>query len=170
MVNRGDAIGWDEWRKLPIEKQMGWRIPIDLMIDLPHLQKTYNVLRMRDYLQLHNLPADKEWSNGAWHRQDYQAGTPKTTLHVIPNEDYDPKNVVRVDSMAAFAHVDREAEKMSEESKRLFGTLGDELVMDFDKAKLSLEGSIWTKWGSEEAFEKHLADNGWATVHTWAGA
>lgn len=30
MVNRGDAIGWGEWRNLPIEKQMGWRIPIEV--------------------------------------------------------------------------------------------------------------------------------------------
>ena len=28
MVNRGDAVGSDQWRDLPIEKQMAFRLPI----------------------------------------------------------------------------------------------------------------------------------------------
>lgn len=32
MVNRNDAVGSDEWRELPIEQQMAWRIPIEVRI------------------------------------------------------------------------------------------------------------------------------------------
>lgn len=37
MVNRGDAIGWGEWRGLPIEKQMGWRVPVGVCISRSRL-------------------------------------------------------------------------------------------------------------------------------------
>src|SRR5882762_4686690 len=36
MVNKGDAVGWDEWRDMPIEKQMGFRIPISVMVNITH--------------------------------------------------------------------------------------------------------------------------------------
>ena len=38
MVNKADAIGWDEWRELPYEQQMAFRIPISLVLDLPRLR------------------------------------------------------------------------------------------------------------------------------------
>ena len=44
MVNRGDAVGSDDWRVLPIEKQMAFRIPISIMIDLPHLRAHHPVV------------------------------------------------------------------------------------------------------------------------------
>jgi hypothetical protein len=53
MVNKGDAIGWEEWRKLPYEQQMGFRIPITLMFDLPRLRARYPIITASEYLRLH---------------------------------------------------------------------------------------------------------------------
>ncbi|KAI0308457.1 hypothetical protein OF83DRAFT_1180803, partial [Amylostereum chailletii] len=41
MVNKGDAIGWEEWRTLPIEQQMGWRLPMSLMLNLTHIREKH---------------------------------------------------------------------------------------------------------------------------------
>ncbi|QRW19286.1 O-FucT domain protein [Rhizoctonia solani] len=90
MVNRGDAIGWGEWRNLPIEKQMGWRIPIGVMLDMNHLRKAHPVVTVAEYLQLNGMSPSIEWSNGAWHREMYQ-NDGKISIHEIPNNEYDPK-------------------------------------------------------------------------------
>jgi hypothetical protein len=69
MVNKGDAIGWGEWRDLPIEQQMGFRIPIAVMLDIPHLRKTHNVITIAEYLRLQGSfginqpPAPRKGSN-----------------------------------------------------------------------------------------------------------
>lgn len=103
MVNKNDAIGWDEWRKLPIEQQMSWKIPMTTMFNVTHLRLTHPVILMSDYLRLHNLSANTEWSNGAWLRTTYHEHANifppnrKPNLHVIENEWYDPSGVVRVD-------------------------------------------------------------------------
>ncbi|KAG8712048.1 hypothetical protein FRC08_015090 [Ceratobasidium sp. 394] len=94
MVNRGDAIGWGEWRNLPIEKQMGWRVPVGVMLDLNHLRKTHSVVTVAEYLQLNGMSPSTEWSNGAWHRENYQNGG-KLSIHVIPNNEYDPAPMLR---------------------------------------------------------------------------
>jgi len=55
MVNRGDAVGSDDWRELPIEQQMAFRIPISTMINLPHLRAHQPVITVSEYLRLHGL-------------------------------------------------------------------------------------------------------------------
>lgn len=103
MVNKNDAIGWDEWRDLPIEQQMSWRIPITTMVNVTHLRLTHPVIILSDYLRLHNLSAETEWTNGAWLRTTYHEHPNvfypdrKPNLHVIENEWYDPDGVIRVD-------------------------------------------------------------------------
>ena len=167
MVNRGDAIGLGEWRGLPIEKQMGWRVPIDMMIDLPHLQKTHNILRVHDYLLLHGLSPTLEWSNGAWH-PDYHSSTPKPTLHTIPNHEYDPQHVVRVESLSGLGPINR-AVGDTHENRKLMDKLGPGLTLNYDDARNALGGIFGAKQTDEE-LEKTLAENGWATLHTFAGA
>ena len=73
MVNRGDAVGKDEWRKLPIEKQMAFRIPISLMIDLPHLRAHHPVITVSEYLRFHGQDPESESSRGSWERELYHS-------------------------------------------------------------------------------------------------
>ncbi|KZO94281.1 hypothetical protein CALVIDRAFT_484730 [Calocera viscosa TUFC12733] len=92
MVNRGDAMNWDEWRWLPMEKQMGWKIPIGLMIEMKHLRQTHAVITMEEYLRLHSLPTDLEQGNGQWIDSAYRVES-----RPIPNSWWDPPGVIRVD-------------------------------------------------------------------------
>jgi hypothetical protein len=105
MVNKGDAVGWEDWRKLPIDEQMGWRIPITTMFNITHLRRTHPVIMISEYLRLHNLSVDMEWSNGAWLRDTYHKHAnvfesnpqKKPSLQVIENWWYDPQGINRVD-------------------------------------------------------------------------
>jgi hypothetical protein len=105
MVNKNDAIGWNEWRKLPVEDQMAWRIPITMMFNLTHLRRTHPVILTSEYLRLHNFSTDVEWSNGAWLRSTYHEHANvfesdpdrKPSLQVIENSWYDPRGINRVD-------------------------------------------------------------------------
>ena len=102
MVNKNDAIGWDEWRNLPIEQQMTWKIPITTMLNLTHIRITHSVVLMSEYLQLHGMPIEQEWSNGAWLRETYHEQPNifshlKPSLNVIENHWMDPADILRVD-------------------------------------------------------------------------
>ncbi|KAG8844180.1 hypothetical protein FRB96_003249 [Tulasnella sp. 330] len=158
MVNRGDAIGWDEWRDLPMEKQMGWRVPMSMMLDLPHLRSKYNVILVEEYLRFHGMDPGKEWSNGAWHRTDYLAQN--MTILVVKNQEYDPEGMVRVDNRDAIfkAHDphhphDRSYEHgamgkrampeipgQGELHDKLTAVIGNDLVMDWNKARDAVSG------------------------------
>lgn len=105
MVNKGDAIGWEEWRSLPYEQQMGFRIPITLMFDLPRLRARHPIITASEYLRLHGRDPESESSSGFWLR-DYYISSPnifesnQTKLpsqHVIENQWYDPSGTNRVD-------------------------------------------------------------------------
>lgn len=105
MVNKGDAIGWDEWRHLPYEQQMGFRIPITLMFDLPRLRARHPIITASEYLRLHGLAPESESSSGYWPR-DYYISSPnifepnQTKLpsqSIIQNQWYDPSGTNRVD-------------------------------------------------------------------------
>ncbi|KAG8216527.1 hypothetical protein J3R82DRAFT_6643 [Butyriboletus roseoflavus] len=101
MVNRGDATHSDEWRNLPIEQQMAWRVPISVMFNLTHLQQSHAVITTSDYLRLHNISVDLESTDGHWdvdtyHVQDMMGDT-WPSLHAIENEWYDPDDFVRLD-------------------------------------------------------------------------
>lgn len=188
MVNRGDAIGWGEWRDLPMEKQMGWRVPMSMMLDLPHLRSQYNVLLVDEYLRYHGMDPGKEWSNGAWHRTDYLA--PNMTIFVVKNEEYDPEGWVRVDSRDTMfkAHTNKhhdhshehghgamdkrampEVPGQGELHDKLTSMIGNDLVLDWNKARIAVAGFVNSTRDKAEV-EEFLWANGWATLHTFAGA
>ncbi len=105
MVNKGDAIGWEEWRGLPYEQQMGFRIPITLMFDLPRLRARHPIITASEYLRLHGQDPESESSSGFWLR-DWYISSPnifepdKTKLpsqFIIENHWYDPSGTHRVD-------------------------------------------------------------------------
>ncbi|KAH9058101.1 hypothetical protein EDB87DRAFT_1627498 [Lactarius vividus] len=105
MVNKGDAIGSDEWREMPIEKQMGFRIPISVIVNITHLRSRQPVITASEYLRLHGQDPESESSSGFWPRQSYHTHpnvfeTNKTktpSLFVIENHWYNPAGTVRVD-------------------------------------------------------------------------
>jgi hypothetical protein len=110
MVNKGDAIGWDAWRDLPLDQQMGWRIPISMMLNITQLRRFQPVITTAEYLQYSGLPVTVETTNGYWDRSAYhQSRDPlgihsdptegKPTLFVIENSWYDPAGVTRVDTL-----------------------------------------------------------------------
>ncbi|KAF8445925.1 hypothetical protein L210DRAFT_3392510 [Boletus edulis BED1] len=108
MLNRGDAIGWDSWRDLPIEQQMGWQLPITTMINITQLRRFQPVITTAEYLRYAGLPSTHETTSGYWNRSGHhQSPGPfashgdrmyaKPTLFVIENARYDPEGVTRVD-------------------------------------------------------------------------
>ncbi|KAG9314347.1 hypothetical protein JVU11DRAFT_5139 [Chiua virens] len=110
MVNKGDAVGWDTWRDLPVEKQMGWQIPISMMINITRLRQFQPVVITAEYLKYVGLPSTVETTSGYWNRSafhrspdpfashsDHTLGQP--TLFVIENAWYDPDGVTRVDAI-----------------------------------------------------------------------
>jgi len=198
MVNKGDAIGWEEWRSLPIEQQMGWRIPMSLMLNITRLREKHPVILLSDYLRLHGRPPSDEHSNGAWHRDDYhrtanvfdpQSKNP--TIFVVENSWYDPTGVNRVDyipedvkvrgrfveegvdtSSGRRGHWPEEPE--SRVSKRLSEALPEgKHVMDFAQAKRLLQdgdtGAVWDL-SSDEQIINLLQHNGWEVLYTFLGA
>ncbi|SRR6266403_1736858 len=105
MVNRGDAVGVDQWRDLPIDQQMAFRFPISVMIDLPHLRSRHPVITVSEYLSLHGLDPEIESSSGYWPRELYhthpnvfESNKTKTpSLFVIEYRWYEPSGSNRVD-------------------------------------------------------------------------
>lgn len=169
MVNRGDAVGWGEWKKLPVEHQTGWRIPMEVMLDIPHLRSTHPVVLVSEYLQLQGLPVKQELASGAWDTSRYHSGPKRPTLHIIKNGEYDPSPVVRVDS-----YVPKESRSTS-----VFGLRGDQMMtlrLQQSNAKtLSLSDarvilSSIQQLSNDTALFEAIEDAGWTVVHTWDGA
>ncbi|KAH9058115.1 hypothetical protein EDB87DRAFT_952861 [Lactarius vividus] len=105
MVNKSDAIGSDEWREIPIEQQIGFRIPISVIVNITHLRNRQPVITASEYLRLHGQDPESESSSGFWPRQSYHTHsnvfeTNKTktpSLFVIENDWYEPRGTIRVD-------------------------------------------------------------------------
>jgi hypothetical protein len=193
MVNRGDAVGSDEWRELPIEKQMGFRIPISIMFDLPHLRAHHPVITVSEYLRLHGQDPEAESSSGSWQRELYhtrpdvfESNKTKTpSLFVIKNQWYDPSGSTRVDyipqAMKERGNWERYSPSQSQEtgghwpfvaptdvSRRLAN--GNSGVLDWDAAKrdlLSSELGPEVDLDDDKVVEDILNANGWEVLHTF---
>jgi hypothetical protein len=196
MVNRGDAVGSDEWRDLPIEKQMAFRIPTSIMIDLPRLRAHYPVITVSEYLRLHGLDPEAESSRGSWQRESYhthpnvfESNKTKTpSLFVIENQWYDPSGSTRVDSipqaMKERGNWERYPPSQSQESggywpfvvptdvsRRLANFYSG--VLDWDAAKrvlLSSELEPEVDLDDDKVVEDVLNTNGWEVLHTFFSA
>lgn len=134
------------------------------MIDLNHLRKTHSVITVAEYLELNGMSPSTEWSNGAWHREMYQDNG-RITLHEIPNNEYDPSPLVRVDKLPSHP-AGREGSLLS---RVLFDKLGDRRVaMDLSEAGDALRGR--TEFSGDEQLEAVLRENGWEVLYTYRGA
>jgi hypothetical protein len=104
MVNKGDALRSDQWRDLPIEQQMGFRIPISVIVNVTHLRNRQPVITVSEYLRLHGQDPENESSDGFWDRDLYHTHanvfeTNKTktpSLYVIMNHWYEYGGTNRV--------------------------------------------------------------------------
>jgi hypothetical protein len=169
MVNRGDAVGSDEWRDLPKEMQMAWRLPIDIMLDIPHLRTFHPVVLVSEYLKLQGLSIQKEWANGAWHVDEYHQGAKRPSLFIIRNSDYDSRPMVRVDS---YQPPNPEPEKSAlgqQFDEQLRHRLGRaKLTLPLDVAYVTLMGLQGPSNGTNLAVA--LEEAGWVPLNTWDGA
>ena len=196
MVNRGDALGSDEWRELPIEKQMAFRIPISIMIDLPHLRTHHPVITVSEYLRLHAQDPEAESSQGSWQKELYHSHpnvfesnkTKTPSLFVIENQWYEPSGSNRVDhipqAMKERGNWERYSPSQSQESggywpsvepteisERLTNALDDfPTVLDWDTAKRILGTSELEPeidLNNDEAVEDVLNTNDWEVLYTF---
>jgi hypothetical protein len=193
MVNRGDAVGVDEWRELPIEKQMAFRIPISIMIDLPRLRARYPVITVSEYLRLHGLDPESESSRGHWERELYHTHpnvfesnkTKMPSLFVVENKWYEPPGSTRVNyiqqSMKERGNWERYSPSQSQEtggywpfvvptdvSKLL--AIGNPGVLEWDAAKRILSSSRLrpeVDIDDDKAVEDVLNANGWEVLYTF---
>jgi hypothetical protein len=134
------------------------------MLDLNHLRKTHSVVTVGEYLELNGMSPSVEWSNGAWHRENYQNGG-KLSIHIIPNNEYDPWPIIRVDNLPKHP-AGRENTPIS---KRLYDKLGEKrTTMDLAEAEGALKGHA--EFAGDDQLEAILRENGWEVLHTFRGA
>ncbi|KAF8340001.1 uncharacterized protein EI90DRAFT_2907527 [Cantharellus anzutake] len=172
MVNRGDAIGWDEWKILPIEEQMGWRVPISVMLDLNRLRHFHPVVTVAEYLQLHDLDLSKELPNGRWGRTEYLQKPDHPSLFIIPNKDFDHGkygDLVRVDKLPppppGGPSEPTDITKILLEELKASGRH----TINIDGAKSVLEFQNSKAWGTEAELENILEREGWLVLYTFEG-
>jgi hypothetical protein len=196
MVNKNDAIGWDEWRELPIEQQMAFRIPISVMVNITHLRSRHPVVTASEYLRLHGQDPETESSSGFWLRQSYHSHpnvfeTNKTktpSLFVIENHWYDPAGINRVDYIPEAMKIrgnlehhsgpDGSAEywpplEPTELSSQLAAALPENrFVMEWSAAKNVLNSSDLVDkvhLNDDKFVEEVLNAQGWEVLHTFQG-
>jgi len=198
MVNKNDAIGLEEWRELPYEKQMGFRIPISVMIDLPRLRKRHPVITASEYLRLHGQGPESESSSGYWYRDIYighpnvfETNKTKTpTQFIIENHWYDPHGINRVDHIPESMknrgkwehHFGPEIgetagrwpdEGPTEISTRLKGALPEgKSVLSWETAKSCLAAfqiGSEVDLDNDQVVESVLKANGWEVLHSFLG-
>jgi hypothetical protein len=196
MVNKGDAIGLDEWRSLPYEQQMGFRIPISLMLDLPRLRSTHRVITASEYLRLHGQDPESESSSGFWPRDSYIAHpnvfdsdeTKTPTQFVIENHWYDPPGVNRVDYLPQAMksrgrwepYLDPETqetagywppEEPTDVSDRLTSAMPEGgAILNWETAKSALRAAMLgpgVDLDDDGVVQGILSANGWEVLHTF---
>lgn len=195
MVNRGDAVNSDEWRQLPEEQQMAWRVPISALLNLTDLRRAQPVITVAEYLRLHNLPEDLELSDGRWDTQKYHRnssvfdpqGDPPS-LHTIENWWYDPLGLNRVDrlseemksrgnwySLLGNPQRDESGGWPSPVKTDVYVALeeflsGRQYALEFERARQILQSHGIDHVNSDEDLVQFLNDQGWEVLYTFEGA
>ncbi|KAF8321613.1 hypothetical protein DL93DRAFT_2051313 [Clavulina sp. PMI_390] len=160
----------------PPPHQMGWLIPIEVMVDLANMRKHVPVLTISQYLTLNGLSTDLETRNGLWDRINYHSSTVNRTspsLAVVPNKEFDHDlELLRVDTLpenlATSPKLDAHASRIHDDilyQMKLSRTIGMEDVSGY------LHKATGERWGQSDLHEMStiLAKYGLAPVHTFAG-
>jgi hypothetical protein len=177
MVNRNDEVHSDEWRILPIEKQMGWRVPIEIMFDFTLLRNAHPVITVNDYLRLQGLDPDIEHHDGSWDLEAYQYSMSKTgelrnvSLHIIPSETYEPPGTTLVDRLKGPG---TDIPPRAPETDTVFQILiermgGGNALFQEDAEHALLENNVARTWNNWETFYLFLREHGWMGVETFVG-
>ena len=196
MVNKGDAVGSDEWRELPIEEQMGFRIPISVIVNMTHLRERQPVITASEYLRLHGQDPENESSSGFWPRHSYHTHSNvfetnqrrRPSLFVIQNHWYQSSSRIRVDYIPEAVkrrgnlevrpgphNYDGNTEYWPPlEPTDLSSSLAEAMQdsqMDWDKAKEVLANSSEligdVKLDDDQVVEELLNAHGWEVLHTF---
>lgn len=197
MINKNDAIHTDQWRDLPMDQQMSWYIPLEVMIDIPRLRAKHPILLMSEYLLLQGLDLEMETTSGGWDRSYYHMGLEQPDLFVVPNRVFDPQGVIRVDTYVPSGPIFARDTLNGTDGTGTDGTnvtdstnsthptviewaqiVDSRLVnltetkqkwaLDWTDAKIAM-GDVMTITNDTIA-EQALERAGWVILHTWEGA
>ncbi|KIY68498.1 hypothetical protein CYLTODRAFT_421532 [Cylindrobasidium torrendii FP15055 ss-10] len=167
LVNRVDAVHNDEWKDLGDEK-LGYRIPIDIMLNITHLRTRHPVITVAEFLELHNQSTDLEHTDGYWGRYDYNSRpnrfTGKTPSYtVLEPDDYQRERKVRVDRIPQDWLDQHTGNLHATANATLWERLDeDKGFMDWDRVEEAL--------GSKDVaeLEERLERARWHTLHTYS--
>ncbi|KAG8989235.1 hypothetical protein FRB90_002332 [Tulasnella sp. 427] len=180
-VKGGDAMHSNIRDTLPPEQQIAYRVPIDIMIDIPHLRRSgHPVVLTSEFLRLSGFtnPEVLETTSGHFDRDKYLGVRPtdgkNVTLFVVKNNEYDLKgSVARVDRVQPLV------EKFGRFSLEDVGTVSRKLwekVNDkADHTTVSLEEAreavrlYMDDPDNDHELEDILGTMGWVVLHTWDG-
>ncbi|KAH7903446.1 hypothetical protein BJ138DRAFT_1168131 [Hygrophoropsis aurantiaca] len=166
MVNRGDAVDSDEWRKLPEEQQMGWRVPMSTMINITHLRRTQPFLLVSEYLLLHNLSADLEAKKYHQNPSVFDSGArgPPSLKDMKRRGDWN------VSKGEYGTWNKKEKTDIYLNLQSALPKKGRQNVLGWDQARSILQNHGIVGISSDEGFEMKLRDNGWEVLYTYDGA
>jgi hypothetical protein len=169
MVNRGDAVQSDEWRELPMEKQMAWRIPIEIMIDIPHLRSIHPIIFVSEYLRLRDIKPNQERADGRWGDADYHQNGHYTSNYTLYASDYDPEEIIRVDNydLGPWISTSTVGLRANEILRRRLTELNTPQMALSDAQEVI---SAIKDVSDQDTLISVLQDAGWVVLHTWDGA
>ncbi|KAH9081639.1 hypothetical protein EDB83DRAFT_2539219 [Lactarius deliciosus] len=174
-----------EWRELPFEQQMAFRIPISLMVNITHLRNRQPVITVSEYLRLHGQSPESESTSGFWPRESYHTHpnvfeTNKTktpSLFVIENHWYDPAGTNRVDcipeAMKRRGNLERHPGPDNYDCRLAAALPEHHFVLDWNTAKNVLTSSDLSEEAGlddDGAIEELLNVHGWEVLHTFQSA
>jgi hypothetical protein len=182
MVNKNDALGIDEWRELPREQQLGFCIPISVVLDLARLRARGPVITALEYLRLHGQGPEVESTSGSWPQGSYHLypnvfesnRTKKPSLFVIENHWYDPENTNRVDYIPQeMKRRGNWTEDEQTEISKLLRESADQrsVVADWEPAKDALKSFGFgpdVDLDDDSVVEHILNANGWEVLYTFS--
>lgn len=165
-----DAVGSDEWRELPIEQQMAWTIPIEIMLNITHLRETHPVITTTDYLLLHGYDPSEENTSGYWKRTEYHTRANVITgtipsFYAIENPWYDPEGTIRVDTIPEGMQA-----RADNYSRVVDGSIDTKLRQLLPEGKSILEwDTVQSALNStdEAELEYAVVAGGWEVLHTY---
>lgn len=134
------------------------------MLDLPHLREVHPVILASEFYELHELDPHLESLAGDWNRGEENMTFP--SIHVIPNGEYDPSNIIRVDTLQGLPPVDTVDTRVNES---LTSALGDQNILQWDDAVKALRDGDW-KLDSDTDIEHIMHSGGWVVTYTFLGA
>ncbi|KAF8316114.1 hypothetical protein DL93DRAFT_2056528 [Clavulina sp. PMI_390] len=172
---RSEEIGKGDYFYLPEDEQQTWRLPIGLMVDIPHLRRSHSVITVGEYLRYHNKPPTEERLDGHWDKRYLWIPASETnpvgrnlTEVTLLAKDYEPKEIVRMDALPKGPQADANVETKPI-YKAIAAALSDHKTVFLDQAKEIIRSENLGHWNSEQELSDLLRRNGWSIVYTFEG-